>query len=282
MPLKWSFALILMFALALPAFGQEDSVSGTVYQTTNVRQGPDPRYAIVGQLSVDDRVQVSGREGEAGRWLYVVMPSGVQGWVPSFALILEGDTAALPVMPAPANPNTPTDADAPVMTTSYGLVNVRSGPGIEHEIVAQFDVGQIAEAIARNNAASDWLLVQTDDVEGWVAYFTVDVQGDPTELPILVPDSSGEALIPPAALLRTRFNARLRAQPDLSAPVTLTVPFNSEVTPIARSERSDWLYVGYEGAEGWGVTQLFDIPDDQLEALPVYPLEATPQATQAQ
>ena len=44
-----------VFLLATTVVAQAD-VTGTVYQTTNVRSGPDTRFEIVGQLSEGDEV----------------------------------------------------------------------------------------------------------------------------------------------------------------------------------------------------------------------------------
>ncbi len=261
-------------------------VTGSVYQTTNVRSGPDTRYQIVGQLSAGDRVRISGQDGD-GRWLRVVLPTAATGWLPVFALILDGDLSDVPVIEDAASAGTVVP-NADVSVISYGRVNVRSGPGIGYEIVGQLDVDEQATVVARSNRQNDWLLIQLNETEagsiteGWVAYFTVNVQGDPRALPVLVPDSSGEALIPPSRLLRALFNVRLHDAPQLEAPVTLIVRFDSEVTPIGRNASGDWVFVGYADQTGWGVTQLFDITRDELAALPIYGqsgVRATPQPT---
>lgn len=256
----------------------ETDVFGVCYQTTNVRTGPDTRFAIIGQLSEGDRVPITGRDG-ASRWLRVVLNDGTEGWLPAFAVIVEGDLTSVPVA-------TLTDVDQPnegatVEVVSYGRVNVRSGPGVEYDILAQMNVNDTAEAVARSSRNNDWLLIRFEGVEGWVAYFTVNVTGDVRTLPVLVPDSSGDALIPPSALIRSRFNVRLHTEPALASPVTTLVPFNSEVTPIGRSADNAWLFVGYEGATGWGAAQLFDITLSELRTLPIYErtLTVTPTPT---
>ncbi len=280
MRLRWILALFLVLTVASVSAQDEEGVYGTVYQTTNVRSGPDPRFEIVGQLSENDRVLVDGRESAAGRWLHVVLTEGDSGWVPSFALILDADLTALPIITPVTESQNPTTAGEPVTVRAYGLVNVRGGPGIDFEIVGQLDLNDEADAIARSNNNSDWLHIIAEDLDGWVAYFTVYVEGDPDTLPVLVPDSSGEGLIPPAALVRTRFNTRLHAEPNLSSPVITTVPFDQQVTPIARTERGDWIYVGFEGEEGWGVRQLFFIDTDAVRALPLFDsVQATPEVT---
>lgn len=259
------------------AAAQDDTgVTATVYQTANVRSGPDTRFEIVGQLTQGDTVFVTGRD-ESGRWLQVALESGEIGWLPLFVLTLDGSPDGLPVV-TEETPGT-TDAEA-VTVVAYGRVNVRSVPALTGDLVGQLDVGDEATASARSNEFNDWLLISNDSVEGWVAFFTVRVQGDLESLPVLVPDSSGAELIPPSVLLRTRFNARLHTTATLSSPTILVVPFNSEVTPIARTADGEWLLVGFEGQTGWGITPLFEITAQQLEDIAVYnAATATPTGT---
>ncbi len=259
---------------AVMTVAAQDDTSGTVYQTANVRSGPDTRFEIVGQLSAGDDVQIDGRSSDL-RWLHVVLSSGASGWLPVFALIIDSDVADIPLYePDQVNPDaeaTP-ESGAPtgVSVISYGRVNVRVGPGISYEILGQLDVDEEADAIARSTDASDWLLIHFDDTEGWVAYFTVKVQGDALGLPVLVPDSSGQSLVPPSLVLRARFNVRLHNTPEVDTPITLIVPFDSEVTALGRSADGDWLFVGVGDKSGWGAAQLFDIALEGIQQLPVY------------
>jgi hypothetical protein len=215
------------------------------------------------------------------------MASGEVGWLPLFVLTLDGELDDIPLAEE-LTVDDPPDATAEdtVTVAAYGRVNVRSEPAISGELVGQLEIGDSARATARNNGNNDWLLIENEAIEGWVAFFTVRVQGNLDALPILVPDSSGEELIPPTVLLRSRFNARLHAEPDLASPTTVIVPFDSEVTPVARSENGRWLLVGYDGHTGWGISNLFDLTDELLAEIPVHNADATlappaPEATAA-
>lgn len=266
--------IVLLTAGSIAAQEADESITGIIYGTTNVRVGPDPRFEIVAQLQDGDSVVIDGRESAAARWLHITLG----GWIPAFMVIPAGDVSALPILETLAGDGT----GAIVMVIAYGRVNVRFAPGIDAEIVGQLDVGDEAPVLARSNAQNDWLMIRlANNREGWVAHFTVTVTGDPSNLPILVPDSSGEGLIPPSVLIRTLFNARLHTESTLQSPIVITVPFDTEVTPIARSERGDWLYVGYAGVEGWGVARLFEMSADAIRRLPVNTIaEATPEVTE--
>src|SRR5690606_31622145 len=225
--LKMRYTLLVVLlcgVFVLSAFAQE-GIPATVYQTANVRSGPDTRFEIVGQLAQGDSVLVTGRDDE-GRWLQVTLDSGESGWLPLFVLTLEGELEDIPVVDNGLATSAPEEE---VTVAAYGRVNVRSEPSIGGNIVGQLDVGDTAQASARSSDDNDWLLIENDTVEGWVAFFTVRVQGNLEALPILVPDSSGEELIPPEVLIRTRFNARLHPVPELDSETVVIVPFNREV-----------------------------------------------------
>lgn len=281
-PLKQIVTTIMSLLVIATVAAAQGEITGTVYQTTNVRGGPDTRFEIVGQLSAGDEVIIDGRDAQA-KWLHVILPDEEGGWLPVFALVINGDVNDVPVF---VEAEATEAAEVGVQVISYGRVNVRSGPDIAYAIVGQLEVNQHAEAIARSNPQNDWLMIQFGEVEGWVAYFTVNVRGDTETLPVLVPDSSGESLIPPSRLVRARFNVRLHNTPEQDTPVTLTVPFDSEVTVIGRTDDSEWLFVGFGEDTGWGAAQLFEIGEDEIATLPIVDAtggvtaaEATPEAT---
>ena len=264
---RWQHAcsvLILTTGL-LPALAQS-APAGTVDGTTNLRAAPDTRAEISGRLPAGEPVILTGRD-VAGRWVQVENSAGITGWLPVFALITEADILALPlVLEAEATP------DETVQVEAFGRVNVRSAPTVTADVVGQLDGGELMQALARDSATNDWLLIalpDAPDVEGWVAYFTVGVEGDPNALPIVAVDAA-DAVVLPEALASARFNARLHTAPTLESPVIVVVPFEGQIEPIARTENGDWLYVRYGDSVGWGAARLFNLTRRRAEALPVY------------
>jgi uncharacterized protein YraI len=262
----WILALSVLLLTGVAA-AQETSITATAYGTINVRSGPGAQYEIVGQLSAGERVPVDGRDSETSGWLRILLEEELRGWVASFAVLLDGDAATLPIIltdtPAPGDENPPT-------VTAYGQVNIRSGPGMQYDIVGQLDVDDTAVITGHNNDESTWLYIEAEDVKGWVAYFTVSIQGNLDNLPILVVPGTGEGVALPDEVVSARFNVRLRQEPDPTSTVLDIVPFRGVVSPLARSEDSEWLYVVYEDVYGWGAARLFDIIPQQLDSLPVY------------
>ena len=262
----------MLFAATGSAVAQDDSdesIEATLYQTVNVRSGPDTRFEIVGQVTAGDTVRVVGRGDEDGFWLQVALADGALGWAPSYLLIFEGDVTTLPLVgPAPV---AGVDSESEVvLVTAYGTVNVRSGPSIVEDIIAQLDIGDEARALARSNERNDWLYVENTDLTGWVAYFTVDVRGDVTTLPLRVPDIATDDLIHPNEIIMTLFNTRLHVEPTLESETIGVLDFGTEVTPFARGEDPTWIYVGTEDVRGWATADLFDISLEHLDALPTY------------
>jgi uncharacterized protein YgiM (DUF1202 family) len=275
--------ILLLPAVTAGAQAQTDSIPATLYQTVNVRSGPDTRYEIVGQVTEGDTVQVVGREGEASRWLHVVLPDGTVGWIPSFYLVFESDPGGLPLIDSSLEN---VGESAEVTIQAYGQVNVRSGPGIAYDIIGQLDVDDSATALARSSEQNDWLYIENDALSGWVAYFTVQVQGDPSVLAVRVPDAGSAGLVSPTVLIETRFNTLLHSEATLESASVGQVDFNSRVTPLAKSADSEWLYVAHEDVTGWATADLFTISREALDALPFYSPDvdylATPAAPDAE
>lgn len=266
----WLIICLLGLGSAAVQAQDETTIPATLYQTVNVRGGPGTRYEIVGQVSAGDTVEVLGRADGASRWLQVLIADGSVGWIPSYLLILNEDPAILPIVGAL---NGESDGGE-VIITAYGTVNVRNGPSILEQIVDQLEAGDTAQARARSNERNDWLYIENQTLAGWVAYFTVDVAGNPNSLPLRVPDAASSDLIHPTRLIRTRFNTRLHAEPGVTSATVGIVPFATEVTPLARSEDNRWLYVASGDLVGWAAADLFALEDGMLDDLPLYSPDA--------
>lgn len=271
--------LLATLLLAGVAAAQDDTVLATAYGTLNVRSGPGAQFAVIDQLIAGEQLPVDGRTAD-GAWLRVRLPDGQIGWLPVFAVIIDGAPETLPPVTAPDQ----TEANGVVVVTAYGVVNVRGGPGMDYPIIGQMDAGLSAAAVGRDSPHNDWLLVEYNGLMGWVAYFAVAVTGSPDTLPVLAVDGSSEAIVPPEDVALAYFNIRLRASPTRDAPELLVVPYGSRVTLVGRSAAGDWLYVIYQDTVGWGWGAFFDVTPERLQTLPVYDsavVETTPEPTPA-
>jgi uncharacterized protein YraI len=281
------YLTIITLSLAMLTGGlsaQDTGVTATAYQTVNVRSGPGTQFEVIGRLTEGDTVSVLGRESEATRWLYVPVPdTTLRGWVAVFTVTTSGGLESLAIVDA-ADPDN--NGDSPpepeidgVQIVAFGRVNVRSGPGITYAVIGQLEVEDEAVVTARSNYNNDWLYIENDRLAGWVAYFTVTVRGLVDDLPVLIPDAATGELVPPMTQIYASFNVRLHSRPAFTSPITGIVPYGTMVSPVGVTTNGRWLYVAYDGMEGWASTQLFEITEEQLATIPrvIIPLAtATP------
>jgi uncharacterized protein YraI len=173
----------------------------------NVRETPNRRGNVLGQLAPGTELILHGREDTAGGGLWVFITpvaGGVTGWVLSDYLLfpLSLDLNALPVVAGTAvsaptqTPMTVSVPEGAVSGTTRSNVNFRSGPGTNFSIIRRLARGTIV-VITGRNAAGTWLRVQVDGQQGWLSSAYVTANGSLDGLPI----SDGGAItnVPSAA-----------------------------------------------------------------------------------
>lgn len=264
--MRRGFVLFCLFWLIWPQVGHAQpgpDLTGTLYQTVNIRRGPGARYPIVAQLSDGDTVTVTGRAAVDPTWLRVVLPDGEIGWLPDFMLRPDADLADIPLIIA-------TDATADVTLYTYAPVNVRRGPGMRYALVGELSAGATYRATVRSNPDSDWLYVETaDGLAGWVASFTVLVRGNPDQLPVRLVNAAGEPVMPPDAPVLTRAPVNLHRAAAVDSPLIGFIPHQQNVTPLARTADNLWVRLRFGDLTGWTATDLLAIDAGYLARLPV-------------
>jgi uncharacterized protein YraI len=287
-PMRYLTMIVLsLTSLTGVLSAQDTDVTATAYQTVNVRSGPGTQFEVVGRLAEGDTVPVLGRESDATRWLYVPVPeTDVNGWVAVFTVTTSGGLEALAIVDTTepdveGEGETDGGPDGMPQVVAFGRVNVRSGPSITYAVVGQLEIEDEAPVTARSNYNNDWLYIENEFIAGWVAYFTVTVRGDVSDLPVLIPDAASGELVPPITQIYTSFNVRLHSRPAFTSPITGVVPFDTMVSPLGVTTNGRWLFVAYDGMEGWASTQLFEITEEQLatiprRAVPILAVIATP------
>jgi N-acetylmuramoyl-L-alanine amidase len=123
--------------------------------TLNLRAGPGPGYESVGQLALGDIVTLLGRTSNKS-WLKVLTASGIEGWATQRYLKANGLITPLPVL---------ADAD-PWASVSAATLNVRSGPGLEFEVVVTLNKGTLVTVLGRS-ANRLWAKILVEGAEGW-------------------------------------------------------------------------------------------------------------------
>ncbi|MBN1427784.1 MAG: SH3 domain-containing protein [Anaerolineae bacterium] len=155
---------------AVPASGPPGTITTG---RLNVRSGPGPGYGIVETVSHWDTVYLLGRTGDMG-WLYIqVSWSGTMGWVGSRYVETEVLFSSLPVL-----------AQAPPWAVvKTGLLNVRSGPGTDFDVVTTVYQGRLISLIGRT-ADNSWVKVVANGVEGWATTLHISASAPISTLPI--------------------------------------------------------------------------------------------------
>ena len=145
---------------------------------------------------------------EDSEYYFVYDDDGVHGWALAEELLVVSGRS-LPIEEFPANPTSETEiatvetveeTPTPTPTPTVGpqkivvtvnnigqRLNVRAGPGTEHEIVAKAVAGVAFNAIGRNEESS-WIQVTVADLPsgfGWVSAEFVTVDGPLDQLPVV-------------------------------------------------------------------------------------------------
>ncbi len=148
-----------------------------------------------------------------------------------------------------------------IIARAYRTVNVRSGPGTQYDIIGQLNSGNEVHITGRNDDESDWLRVDFQGSEGWVAYFTVTVLGDVTQLEVVFPreDSTPVRVVAtPIAIQASsdvfvtayrRVNVRSGPGSEYISVGNLEAQSSADV--IGRSSDNEWLRIDYAGTPGW-------------------------------
>jgi uncharacterized protein YraI len=163
-------------------------------QNSNVRAAPGTNNPVVGVLAAGSEGKAIARNAES-TWVQVEVGS-VSGWMAEYLLTIVGGVAALPVAGAPVEPPVDPPVEPPpafdgvpvrVLTNS----NVRSGPGTTYQVRTVARTGTVGKATGRNEEAT-WIAVDLPGVEGWIAEFLLDVEGDHGILPVIDVEVGGD------------------------------------------------------------------------------------------
>jgi hypothetical protein len=154
-----------------------------------------------------------------------------------FVLLVAAVISIRPAGPAVAQEGgiTPTAeaCGAPTLQGSIGNVNVRSGPGLDYNIIGTISDSEIRPIVGRAGFTQWWLVQFDNDITGWVANEAVNVQGDIAALPVVdvpaLPDGTiptpGPAWIPAVNSLCTTLQTA-EATPSIDDTGEWAVPTN--------------------------------------------------------
>ncbi|MBN1219266.1 MAG: SH3 domain-containing protein [Anaerolineae bacterium] len=279
---------------------------------TNVRQGPATTFDVVGRLPAGSFAAVVGRL-ENNLWWQIDFADG-QGWVSAEVVEFVGTSADVPAVESPAGAESGTPAatseatplatatpvdqtgDAPVVQIPSGGVNVRSGPGLEFELLGRLEGGTSASVVARNEIG-DWWQIEYQAGENdlaWVADAVVDFIGDDQVVPIAGGAAEPQAESPPleatatptptesvaAGSIEAIDPVNVRAEPSLEGTLVGGLYPGETADVLAVSQDGEWWYIDFiDGPDGaaWVAAEFVRFQGDE-NLVPIYGL-GTPTPT---
>lgn len=159
-----------------------------------------------------------------------------------------------------------------VRVKAYQTTRVRSGPGTDYSIINILLEGDEVTATGRESTANEWLRIDLDGTEGWVAASVVNIDGDPTTLDV-VGASNAEATVGQTGVTATIVGAvNVRVGPGTSYRVVTQAEDGTEYDITGRSEIDTplvcrrnviidvtngdgaddvWLRINFNGFNGW-------------------------------
>jgi uncharacterized protein YraI len=132
----------------------------------NVRQGPGIQFAIIDTLPRGVAVGFTGVTDPTGAWVEVTSDAAPTGWVAAAFLSQTPPDLQVRTVARPPTVFSP----AVVTAVTQANLNLREGPGIEHEILATLPRGAVVGFTGFSDATGQWVQVDAADGPiGWVA-----------------------------------------------------------------------------------------------------------------
>lgn len=176
--------------------------------------------------------------------------------------------------PQPATPAL--TASTQFFATANFRLNVRSGPGVAYTVIGQLKPANSVDITGRGPNNS-WVRINFNGQEGWVSFGLVEITGDIDSAPQAEAGASAVLRETPAqtnttllgkVVVITRLNANLRDAFNTDAKVLVTIPFGTELTVTARTEKNNWVRVTYNGQTGWVSSGVLRFTQGNLSSLP--------------
>ncbi len=209
----------------------------------------------VGLASKGNQFFVVGRLPD-GSWLQIKYRRGI-GWIAASTTDLAGavipPTAPAPAATAPAEGVTPPTKEAPVTAApraivNTGVLNVRSGPGVQFTSLGTLSGGTIVPIIGRTKDGT-WVLVDTEFGAGWVNITLVVTRDYFGNAPIKDDRETRVAAIPTAIVTAGSLN--VRSGPNVAFDVIGSVKTKEVLTLLGQSPDRAWWLVDSPIGKGW-------------------------------
>jgi uncharacterized protein YraI len=169
---------------------------------------------------------------------------------------------------SPSGSTQPTGGGLNGTVTRASVLNVRSGPGINYDILTRLLRSNTFTALGRNADAS-WLRVRlTTGFTGWLSSYYVTVDGNPFSLPL---ETAGPPPPPRPTGVRGKLYSglRMRTGPGTIYPIIANLEWGMVVDIVGRSRDGQWYQIQYGGATGWVYAPYVSIVSGVISNVPV-------------
>lgn len=267
MKLSRLLIIVLVMALVLPlahhrtstvqAQGPISARAGA--DNLNVREQFGLNSRVVGQFSLNETIQVQGREdnlGNGGIWVYATN-GNITGWVLSEYIIFPNGYNTVYTLPIVNASGVGPTGDAPIFAVegsrTAAAVNFRTGPGLNFSRIATLAPGTPIEPQGRN-AAGDWVKAIANGQEGWLYYTLVFIPIGVRNLPIVgdvaaeIPASEGPS---GSVVGSTTSRVNFRTGPSTGYSIITTLDGGVPVFFTGRNSSNTWFKANANGREGW-------------------------------
>lgn len=235
---------------AIPA-GAPHVVVNTAY--LNVRTGPGIGHSILTTVRGGTELAVTAIQ-YGGVW-YQVETSAGRGWINRTYTVKRGDFAGIMHTgePADSGPQPSIPAGAPYLVVNTAYLNVRTGPGVGHDVLTTVPGGTELQVSAIDSGGV-WYQVETSAGTGWVnSNYTVG-RGDFSGLSRTGQPSQREgghlSGSTPRAVVNTAF-LNIRSGAGINNSIVATVPGGTVLRVLGLSRGRGWYLVEGSFGQGW-------------------------------
>jgi N-acetylmuramoyl-L-alanine amidase len=228
---KW-ICTILCFILILPFVPEKTSANMAIIQANmvNVRKGPGLIYNVIKQVKKGERYSIIERKND---WVKLKLPGNDTGWVASW-LISEEKAKTI----------SSTEPSHQVQSNVDGL-RIRSGPGINFQIIGFLNKGQQAKYIEKNE---NWTKIYHNGQYGWVSSSYISFSNTASAEKQQNLNRIGRV---------TASSLNVRIEPSLQAKIIGSLKNGTKVD--VTGEREDWLQIAFNGNRAWVSRQFIEM-----------------------
>lgn len=232
-----TFLFIIILIIAFQPQPQAATATDFVTITAvsvNIREGPSLSYPLVTQVKKGEKYPILKEKND---WSQISLSNGKTGWVANWLTRKTNSSRAAD------------SADTPISsaTASTDQLRVRSGPGINFQIIGYLNKGQKVTVIEENE---NWIKISTSIGEGWVSnqFIMIDSRRS---------SNSSDKNHDTRKGIITESTQFVRKDPSSTSKALGKLTKGMKITIY--SQKKDWLEINYSNHRAWVKSKFVDI-----------------------